>query len=291
MINKKSGALTSYEFNGNNLISSPLIPNFWRAPIDNDLNVLRHIPMYKKTVYRWKNAAKKRILINATVKQINQSSVCIITSSKIPNGKSTQQIIYNIFGTGEVVVRNFFTPKKNPIRFGMQMSIPKDFRKMTWFGRGPHETMFDRKSGASIGVYSGDIEYLIHNYAKPQENGNRTDVRWVAFTDKNGTGLFISDIGGKYLNVSAWPYSMEDLEKATHINKLPRRNYNTVNIDFKQRGVGGDRIGILDVLEKYKLKGKINYSYSFLLRWYTKDMGDFNSLITYQFPSEFLSNQ
>ncbi len=288
LINKKNGAISSYEFNGNKLISSPLIPNFWRAPIDNDLNVLRHIPIYKKIVYRWKNAARKRILLSATVEQINHYNVRILTSFKVPNGKSKQNIIYNIFGNGEIVVKNTFTPKIDLIRFGMQMSIPKEFIKMTWFGRGPHETMFDRKSGASIGVYTGNIEDLIHNYAKPQENGNKTDVRWAAFTNKNGSGLFISDMGGTYLNVSAWPYSMEDLEKANHINELPRRNNNTINIDYKQQGVGGDRIGVLDIHERYKLKGKVNYSYSFLIRGYTKDMGDFNSLVRYQFLSDDL---
>ncbi|MFX1426730.1 MAG: glycoside hydrolase family 2 TIM barrel-domain containing protein, partial [Promethearchaeota archaeon] len=288
IINKENGALTSYEFNGNRLISSPLIPNFWRAPIDNDLNVLRHIPMYKKKVYRWKNAARKRKLLSVNAEQINHYTVRILTYFKVPNGKSKQQIIYNIFGTGEIVVRNTFTPKKDLIRFGMQMSIPKEFGKMTWFGRGPHESMFDRKSGASIGVYSGNIEDLIHNYARPQENGNKTDVRWAAFTNKNNSGLFIADMGGTYLNVSAWPYSMDDLECANHINELPRRDNNTINIDYKQQGVGGDRIGVLDVLEKYKLKGKINYSYSFLLRGYTQDMGDFNSLVRYKFPSEVL---
>lgn len=286
IINRKTGTLDSYEFNGNVLISTPLIPNFWRAPIDNDINILRHIPVFKKEIYRWKDAAQKRKLIKISSEQIDPSIIRIIILFKIPNGKSTQKIIYEIYGTGDIIIKNRFTPKKDLIRFGMQMSIPKEFNKMTWLGRGPHESMFDRKNGAAIGFYSGSVEELIHNYIRPQENGNKTDVRWVVFTNKNGLGLFFADIGGSYLNISAWPYTMEDLEKAQHINELPRRENITINIDYQQQGVGGDRIGLLDVHKEYKLRKNKQLSYCFLFKPYTKELGDLNSLIKYNFPLE-----
>jgi len=285
IINKENGSLDSYEFNGKKLISTPLIPNFWRAPIDNDINILKYVPGFKKKVYRWKDASKKRKLVNISAKQLYPDKICIKVLFKIPYGKSYLTTSYIIHGTGDIVIKNTFKPKKDLIRFGTQMTIPKEFNKMTWFGKGPHETMFDRKTGAPIGIYSGFIEDLIHNYVRPQENGNRTDVRWVSFIDKNGSGLFISDVGGTYLNVSAWPYTMEDLEIANHINELPRRENITVNIDYKQQGVGGDRIGILDVHEKYKLKKKQPLDYIFLIRPYLKEMGDLN---TFQFPIENL---
>jgi len=277
-INKEKGSLYSYEFKGKKLISTPLIPNFWRAPIDNDINILSNVPGFKKKVYRWKNASKKRRLISISARQLNSYEVCIKALIKIPNGQSNLKIVYNIYSNGDLVIKNTFIPRKDLIRFGMQMSIPKVFNKMTWFGRGPHETMFDRKTGASIGIYSGFVDDLIHNYVRPQENGNRCDVRWVTFTAKNGTGLLISDKGGTYLNVSAWPYTMEDLEIANHINELPKRENITINIDYKQQGVGGDRIGILDVHEEYKLKKKRQLDYSFLIRPYLKEMGDLNSI-------------
>ncbi|MFX1567857.1 MAG: glycoside hydrolase family 2 TIM barrel-domain containing protein [Promethearchaeota archaeon] len=273
-INKKSGTLYSYEFNGNNIISTPLHPNFWRVPIDNDINILRHIPAYRRKVYRWKNAVKKRTLISITSEQPHQNIICITVLFKMPNGKKPQKISYEIYGTGEIVIKNEFTPKKDLTRFGMQMSIPKEYNNLSWFGRGPHETMLDRKSGAAIGVYRGSIDELIHNYVRPQENGNKTDVRWVTLTNKNGLGLLISDIGGTYLNISAWPYTMEDLEKAKHINELPRREKITINIDFQQQGVGGDRIGLLDIHDEYKLKKNKELSYSFSLKPYSDKMGD-----------------
>ncbi|MFX1597326.1 MAG: glycoside hydrolase family 2 TIM barrel-domain containing protein, partial [Promethearchaeota archaeon] len=98
-INRKTGTLDSYEFNGSNLISIPLVPNFWRAPIDNDINVLRHIPVYKKKVYRWKDAVKKRKLISIISEQISSNIIRIIVLFKIPHGKSPQKIIYEFYGT------------------------------------------------------------------------------------------------------------------------------------------------------------------------------------------------
>jgi len=76
--------------------------------------------------------------------------------------------------------------------------------------------MLDRKIGAAVEIYSGYVEDLIHPYIRPQENGNRTDVRWATITNKDGFGLLISDVGGTHLNISAWPYTMEDLENAKH---------------------------------------------------------------------------
>ncbi|MFW9820020.1 MAG: glycoside hydrolase family 2 TIM barrel-domain containing protein [Candidatus Thorarchaeota archaeon] len=289
--NKNSGLLESYELNGKALISSPLIPNFWRAPIDNDINVLRHIPILKKKVYRWREASKKRKLIDITSKQLSPHEVSIKVLFKIPHGKSHQKILYTVFSTGEILIKNTFVPKKDLIRFGIQMSIPKEFNKMSWFGRGPHETMFDRKTGAPIGIYSGIIGNLIHNYARPQENGNRTDIRWVAFTNKNESGIYIADIGANYLNVSAWPYTMEDLEEARHINELPNRKDITINIDYKQQGVGGDRIGILDVREEYKLKKNKELHYCFLFKPFTKKMGDFKQFNLSQFRVDYLRDQ
>ncbi|UCD01393.1 MAG: DUF4981 domain-containing protein [Promethearchaeota archaeon] len=289
--NKKNGLLESYESNGKELISTPLVPNFWRAPIDNDINILRHIPILKKKIYRWKEASKKRKLMNITTKQLSPHKVSIEVLFKIPSGKSYLKLSYIIYSTGEIVINNTFEPKKDLIRFGMQMSIPKEFNKISWFGRGPHETMFDRKTGAPIGIYSTIIENFIHNYVRPQENANRTDVRWVTFTNANESGVYIADIGSTYLNISAWPYTMEDLEEADHINELPRRENITINIDYKQQGVGGDRIGILDVREEYKLKKNKKLNYCFLFKPFTKKEGDCKSFDLSQFRTDFLRYQ
>jgi beta-galactosidase len=128
------------------------------------------------------------------------------------------------------------------------------------------------------------VHDLIHNYVRPQENGNRTEVRWVAMTDENKSGLFVADYGGNLLNTSCWPYTLEDLEKADHIHELPRRNKITWNIDYKQRGVGGDVPALLRLHDEYKLKKKETYCYAFRISPYTKEMGSFNDLFLQKLP-------
>jgi beta-galactosidase len=164
------------------------------------------------------------------------------------------------------------------IRFGMQMAISGEFNRMTWFGRGPHETMLDRKTGAAVGIYSGFVKDLIHPYIRPQENGNRTDIRWVAMTNNDGSGILISDFGGTNLSISAWPYTMKDLEEAKHNHDLPQREHITFNVDYRQQGVGGDIPALAVLHNKYKLKGKNEFKYCFCIRPYSKSMGDYNSV-------------
>ncbi len=275
---KKTGTIESYSMHDTELIHSPLIPNFWRAPIDNDRLLLLFVPKLKKFISTWKKANQKRVIKKISINKIKNNRIRVKTISKVPFGKSYFETEYTVFGTGEIIIKNTFTPKRNMIRFGMQMAIPDRYTTLTWYGRGPHETHFDRKTGAAVGIYSGLVEDLVHNYVRPQENGNRTDVRWAALTDKSEKGLFISNIGGNYLNISAWPYSMEDLERAEHINELPKRDFLTVNIDYKQKGVGGSFFGIRDILKKYRLTRNKEYSYTFLLKPYTKELGDLTSI-------------
>jgi beta-galactosidase len=121
-----------------------------------------------------------------------------------------------------------------------------------------------------VGLYDGTVSENIFTYARPQENGNKTDVRWMAFTNEQGEGLLV--VGEPLLYMSAWPYTMEDLEKARHINELPVRDNITVNIDYKQMGVGGDNSWGARTHPQYTLPAKA-YSYKFILSPYVRQMG------------------
>ncbi len=283
---KVTGAIESFISDGKELISSPLIPNFWRAPIDNDLGYLNIINAENYTIdYSWKMASEKRKVIKITTEDLNPHVKRINIQSNILNSDNYLETTYTIYGNGDIFIENNFTPSKDMIRFGMQMSIPGQYNTMTWYGRGPHETMLDRKTGGAVEIYSGKVEDLIHPYIRPQENGNRTDVRWVAMTNKNGFGLLISDVlGGTYLNISAWPYTMEDLENALHNHELPRRDDITFNIDYKQQGVGGDIPAVGCLHKEFKLKGNKLYNYCFRLRAYSKKMGDLTSIAFIEHP-------
>ena len=146
---------------------------------------------------------------------------------------------------------------------------------MAYLGRGPHENYWDRNTGAAVGLYSGSVEDMIHVYVRPQENGNRTDVRWLTLTDDDGTGLLA--VGMPLLSISAWPFSMKDLEQAKHIHELPRRDFITVNLDDKQMGVGGDDSWGARTHPEYMLPAK-PYTYRFRLKPYSPDMGEPSTL-------------
>ncbi len=284
-IGKESGAIESFVSNGMELFSAPLVPNFWRAQTDNDLGEIDIISMReRKKDISWKIAGKERKVININTEELKPQVVRITVESEVLNAEKNLKTIYTIYGSGDILIENNFTPNKNLIRFGMQGSIPGQFNKITWYGKGPYETMLDRKTGAMVGIYSATVEEIIHPYVRPQENGNRTDVRWVAITNKDDAGLLVSDMGGTLLSVSAWPYTMEDLEEAKHIHELPRRENVTFNIDYKQQGVGGDIPALAVLHREFKLKGNILYSYSFRMRSYKKEMGDFTSVAQIKLP-------
>ena len=280
LIGKNSGAIESLIFKSIQLVTSPLIPNFWRAPTDNDLGYVDLVEFQgnPQVESSWRNAGKNRRVIKTSIEDLEINVKRVNVQFEVLNSEKYLETIYTIYGNGDIYVENKFTPNKNMFRFGMQMSIPGEFNTMTWYGRGPHESMLDRKTGAAVGIYSGLIEDLIHPYIRPQENGNRSDVRWAALTNKNGFGILISDIGETNLSIGAWPYTMEDLENATHNYELPRRENITLNIDYKQQGVGGDIPALAVLHSEYKLKKNIPYYYGFRLRPYSKDMGDFTNI-------------
>ncbi|MFN2236526.1 MAG: glycoside hydrolase family 2 TIM barrel-domain containing protein, partial [Anaerolineales bacterium] len=240
----RCGAWTRYCVNDIDYFIEPLLPNFWRVPVDNDGDALLsnlRLPKWITRIMipwvRWKTAAEQRKPLKFEAVQLTEDQIRVFTSFKIPGGRSPLELTYLIFGDGQVEVNYRFTPKKKLMRAGLQTHIPACFRQVTWFGRGPHESMLDRKSGYAIGIYSLDIEDFIHNYVRPQENGNRSEVRWARFSDPGG-GLEIRSTSQHLLNFSAWPYSMADLEGAEHIHELPRRDFITLNIDYAQKGVG-----------------------------------------------------
>ena len=120
----------------------------------------------------------------------------------------------------------------------MQISIPGEFRNVQWFGRGPQENYWDRNTGAAVGLYQSKVDDLFFPYIEPQESGNRTDVRRVSFTNADGLGILVS--GEPLIYFSAWPFKMSELETHKHPNEIKRSSDITVNIDYKQMGVGGD---------------------------------------------------
>ena len=282
-IGKTSGAIESLTFNGRQLINSPLVPNFWRPPIDNDNG--NQMP---RRLGAWRQAGPKRKVNSVKAEQTRPQVVRITTQATLPVGNSSKYSnVYTVYGSGDIIVESSIQPAgkglSNLPRFGMQMAIPGEFSTMSWFGRGPHESYWDRKTSAAVGAYSGPVAEQVHLYVRPQETGNKTDVRWMALTNKDGVGLLA--VGMPTLSASAWPFTMQDLENAKHIHELPRRDTITVNLDYKQMGVGGDDSWGARTHPEYTLPPK-QYSYRFRLRPYAPAMGDMKTLARNVFEAE-----
>lgn len=241
-INKSTGTLDSFLFEGKeNFIKGP-VPNFWRAPTDNDFGW--GMP---ERLGIWRDAGGMRTVKRTSASQIHDYEVQVEVEAVLPAGESRYFTTYRVFGDGSVVIRNTFLPGSADLpelpRFGMTMQLSSSFTEAAWFGRGPQENYWDRKSGARVGLYRAGIPDLYHPYIRPQENGNRTDVRWVALTDDEGYGFLA--VGMPLLNFSAFPFNNEDLDPGPkkaqrHACDIKMRPLVTLNLDYKQMGVGGD---------------------------------------------------
>jgi beta-galactosidase len=271
-IGRASGALESFRHGGRELVSAPLVPNFWRVPTDNDIGYLNLNDMPTRCAV-WKASGPGRRVGAVRSERLSPQAVRVTAEATLPAGGSRYVTTWTVLGSGDVVVEARFTPSgtlPELPRFGMQMAVPASLSTMTWLGRGPHENYWDRHTGAPVGRYSGRVADLVHDYVRPQENANRTDVRWVALTGPDGSGLLAS--GLPLLSVSAWPYTMADLETTTHAGLLPRRDTITLNLDDRQTGVGGDDGWGARPHPEYTLEPR-PYEYRFRLRPYAPSMG------------------
>ncbi|MFB0519786.1 MAG: beta-galactosidase domain 4-containing protein, partial [Acidobacteriota bacterium] len=273
-VDKNTGEITSFIYEGTEFIKTEPEPNFWRAPTDNDFG--NGMP---KRCLIWREAGAKRKVDKVSITQITPQEVQISVVSTLPAGDSKYYTTYTIFGSGDIVIKNRFVPGSGALpeipRFGMKMTLPGAFENISWYGRGPHENYWDRKTGAPVGVYNGTVMEQYHPYIRPQENGNKTDVRWVALANKEGMGLLA--VGMPLLSISAHHFLIEDFDpglekRQRHTYHLRRRDLVTLNLDYKQMGVGGDNSWGARPHKEYTLTVR-EYSYSFRLRPFSKKDG------------------
>ena len=258
-IDSRHGWLSSLSFSGTEMLSAPLHPNFWRAPTDNDIGW--KVP---EKMGAWKDApAKAELQSFEAVPEVG--GIRFTAHLKLPVVSTNVSLTYLLRNDGTLsVALQLETLKSTPElpRIGVQFAIPEKWNQIKWFGRGPQETYWDRKTGAAVGLYQSSVSQWITHYVRPQENANRTDIRWAEFTAADGSGLRVRSTG-QLLGVSAWPYSLQDLEQATHDYQLKPRDFITVNVDGWQMGIGGDISWGLPVHDPYRLLAKKKYEFSF----------------------------
>ncbi len=259
---KMTGELTSWTCHASTLLKESLTPNFWRNPTSNDRGY-----QMEKHLGVWKGEIDNRKLMTMDVTDGPNGIIEVKTRHDLLDGKATYSHTYKIHPSGEIhVAMSFQKDKSLPElpRMGMRLKIPYEYHHVTWYGRGPFESYNDRKSASYIKLYKAKVEDMDTPYIVPQENGNRTDVRWMQFLAGDGSGFRI--IGDQPLEMSAHHYSLEDLEEYhRHRFTLPAKAFVEVNIDHLQMGVGGDNSWGYRPHEKYRLLEN-EYQYSFVMK-------------------------
>nr|WP_294930234.1 glycoside hydrolase family 2 TIM barrel-domain containing protein [uncultured Flavobacterium sp.] len=261
-ISKANGALTSYKFNNDEQVFAPLLPNFTRPLTDNDRKGWKPHKLLKQ----WYNAVPK--LIDIAMEK-SDDEIKISSNYEIIKDSAQVHVDYVIKANGVVQVNYKLQANKklpNVPKVGMQMGVPRQFDQISWYGKGELESYCDRSFGFTVGKYSLPIQKFIEPYIKPQENGNRTEVRWMALSNApKNKGLLVVK-ADKDLQMSAWPYTQANLSEAKHTFDLKDPGFLTLNIDLMQMGVGGNDSWspVAAPLEQYQIKPG-DYEYSFYL--------------------------
>ncbi|GHT73111.1 beta-galactosidase [Bacteroidia bacterium] len=241
VFNKKNGWLEKYQYKGKNLIESGPQPDFWRAPTDNDFG--NRMPEISAI---WQLAGMHQTLQSFDIKK-NENNIILTAGYILNDVTSSYTATYTITSLGRVNVKVAYQSERKDLpeipRFGMQMRLPAEFDNFTYYGRGPWENYADRNTSSFIGIYNSTVAGQQVDYMRPQENGNKTDVRWLTLTNKDGLGIKIT--GTQPLSVKAAHNPASDLDfgvtkKNAHPSDVTPRKEVFLNVDLKQRGLGGD---------------------------------------------------
>ena len=259
-VDRRSGLLTSFNAGGHEALTAPIHPEFWRVPTDNDLGW--HVP---EKMGAWKEAGTQAKVLGITAHVIAAGAQIEVVLDLERDAKQTLRYCLRRDGTLLLESTLLLGDQAPELpRIGMQFQLPAEWKTVRWYGRGPQENYSDRSTAAEVGIYTLPINEWVTHYVRPQENADRTGVRWVSFTAPGGVGLRV-DAESVPVGVAAWPYSMAQLEDAKHDIDLPTDNPVTVTVDGFQMGVGGDNSWSLPVHDQYRLRHKGKYRFAVVL--------------------------
>jgi beta-galactosidase len=281
----ETGRLTSFNYKGKEIFTKGPEPDFWRPPTDNDYGY-----DMDKLLGVWKKAGERTSITKANISQPELGKVLVTFNYDIPdaNGKKIAgyATTFTIYGSADMVVKNQFSKLSDIVpevpRMGMQMQLPGEFTNLKWLGRGPHENYIDRKTSADVGLYESTVADQYTPYIRPQENGYKTETRWLTLTDDNGSGILVS--GDPLICFAALNNIHDDFESPgklsqyrkdaktanTHTIDVKPRELVNLNVDLGQMGVGGDDSWGALIHPQYRLLEK-KYEYSFRIRPVVKD--------------------
>lgn len=273
VFDKKAGVISSMTFKNTKLIERGPVPDFWRAQTDNDRGAWKSLsdeqkrdPALNLTV--WRDAGPDWRVKDVQVHRIDDRSARVTVQADLPDVEGRYTLTYTVYGSGDVIVEGSYQPGRRTVammlRFGMELVVAPGLDRMTWYGRGPAPTYSDRKF-ERLDVYTSTVDNEWTEFSRPQENGNKVDVRWVALTDANGVGLLAT--GAPLLSVGAAHYTKREIEDADYSFKLKRRSEVYLNLDRQQAGAGGIDSWSMNAypMEPYRLPGNRPYTYKYRL--------------------------
>ncbi|WP_306319065.1 MULTISPECIES: glycoside hydrolase family 2 TIM barrel-domain containing protein [unclassified Streptomyces] len=280
-LDKATGVITTYEAGGVRLVDSGPAPNFWRAPTDNDHGNGQHTRNQT-----WRDAGARRKVTAVSVRDLDGRAVRIEVKGTLPTTtESTYATTYTVFGDGAVKVDHALHPGAATLPYlpevGSILRLPAALDRLHYYGRGPEENHWDRNDGTDVGRWDSTVAQQWTSYIRPQENGNKTDVRWAALTDGRGRGLLVAGdptADHPLFEFTASHLTPEDLSVgARHDYQLDPRDEVVLRVNHRQMGVGGDDSWGAQTHAPYKLLADRDYAYTYWLRPIT-DLGEATAL-------------
>ena len=257
----EKGILVSWSFKGEELLESPLEPYFWKPENDNQ----NWMSGYSKKLAPWKNATGKNIELRGSEIGDENGNEVLKFHLWLPVG-AEYDLTFRFLDDNELDVSAEYKPVCDTIpqipKFGMRMRLPRDFQNIEYYGRGPEENYPDRKRSQKMGIYGTEVKNYQVDYVKPQDNGNRTDIRWF---DISSPMVSLRIEGLNPLNIRVWDYGEEDLD-VRHKHEMKTGDFVNVNIDSEIHGVGGINSFGAWTLDKYTVDGNESHSLSFRLK-------------------------
>ncbi len=261
LFSKTEPGMVSYRYKDQEYLKCiPPLPVYWRASTDNDRGC--GFP------------AESSCFLGATVcphlKELQvkegENSISLLYRFLLPTKPETvTEVTYEVQGNGSVMVKLHYFGKTGipqlPL-LGMRFITKPEFCKVTYYGLGPEENYPDRLTGAQMGIYTSSVKENLTNYIRPQECGNRSQVRWVKLKNENGQSLKFQAIDQPF-DFSALPYTAEELENAVKMECLPGVSQTVLNILARQRGVGGDDTWGAPVHPEFCVSGEEEIEYLF----------------------------
>lgn len=264
VFNKKTGTMDSYEFKGTELIQKGPVPNFWRAPTDSDLGYYSALELST-----WRYAGEDRSIADVKTEKFNDNMIQFTVTSKLPTkDESDYKQVYTVYGTGDVKITSTLKPGSSDLpmipEIGNMLTLPKEFKNVAWYGKGPEENYIDRQTGYQVGLYKSTVDKFFIDYIKPQETGNRTGTRWVSLTNDKGIGLLAKAEGTMEFN--ALYYTPEQLSNVLHSYMLPEPENITLRLNHRQMGLGGDNSWGAKPFTQYQNLTDKEYEYTYTIK-------------------------